>query len=182
MFTSQQLRWRPPRRWRQSPKSNLRGLSETADVVVATEWIEVSLDPAMVRVRDDEPGDALSVSIIRVPAKLKVFGGAKQLVGPRGDPIEAVEPDFSLQKAIARGRRWEAQLASGERAGAEDIAVAEGIASRYVDKLLKLAWIAPDLTEAILNGRRLRDTDLTRLLAADIPSRWRAQRAFLALG
>jgi DNA invertase Pin-like site-specific DNA recombinase len=150
-------------------------------VVVASEWIELTLDPAMVSVRGEGPSDAGHGAAIRVPAKLKVFGGAKQLVGPRCDPIEALEPDLSLQKAIARGRRWEAQLASGERSGSDDIATAEGVQSRYVDKLMRLAWLSPEIVQAILDGRRLQSCTLTELINMEIPMAWTDQRTLLPI-
>ncbi|HEX7931189.1 MAG TPA: hypothetical protein VF470_09840, partial [Sphingomicrobium sp.] len=67
------------------------------------------------------------------------------------------------------------QLASGGRAGADDIAAAEGLQSRYVDKVLKLAWLPPDMVEALTGGRRLRDTTLSQLIKANLPFEWEVQ-------
>jgi site-specific DNA recombinase len=141
-------------------------------VIVGASAVELRLKP---------PADGGQVEAITIPARLKVRGGAKHLATPAGSKIEDLGPDHPLLRAIARGRRWEAQLASGERTGADDIATVEGVASRYVDRLLKLAWFAPDLVEAIVSGDRFRDVDLTRLTDRAIPLRWRAQREMFAL-
>lgn len=119
--------------------------------------------------------------VVRVPAILRAHGGAKEIVGPDGGNHVASSPDRALQRALARAYRWNRQIMSGERSGADEIAASENLQSRYVDKVLKLAWLAPDLVEAILAGRRLRDFTLTNLLGAEIPSAWNRQRECFVL-
>lgn len=118
---------------------------------------------------------------VKVPATLKTWGGAKRLIGDDGQASTRPEPDEAFLRAIARGRRWEAQLASGERTGADDIAAVEGLQSRYVDKILKLAWLAPDIVERLTTGARLRDDSLTELIERHLPLRWHDQRQLVAL-
>ena len=156
-------------------------LSALARLVVSATGVELTLDPAKLRADVIDADDPDAPVVLRIPVVLKTFGGAKQLIGPAGAPAGLTGPDVALQKAIARGRRWAAQLESGERAGADQIAEAEGLQSRYVDKLVRLAWLAPDITEAILGGKRLRDYTLTELLETDIPIAWVRQRSALVL-
>ncbi len=141
-------------------------------VVVGDKFVELALDSRACA----EPSLDGAETLVRIPAILRTFGGAKEITSPDGQPFVASGPDRALQKAIARGRRWERQIRSGERAGADHIAAVEVVQSRYVDKILKLAWLAPDIVEAILSGKRLRDFTLTDLLAAEIPMDWQQQR------
>ena len=150
-------------------------------MVVSSGGVEMTLDPDMLRIDAINADSPDAPVTLRIPVALKTFVGAKRIVDGAGVPVQPVGPDLALQKAIARGRRWAAQLASGERAGADDIAAAEDLQSRYVDKLLRLAWLAPDITDEILGGKRLRDYSLTELLEADIPMDWERQRAALVL-
>jgi hypothetical protein len=117
----------------------------------------------------------------QIAAKLKTWGGAKQLIGDDGQSLTRSEPDEALLRAIARGKRWEAQIASGERLGANDIAAAERLQSRYVDKILKLAWLPPDMVERVAAGARLRDDSLTELIERNLPLSWHDQRQLVAL-
>jgi hypothetical protein len=119
--------------------------------------------------------------IVSIAAKLKTWGGAKQLIGDDGQSLTRSEPDEALLRAIARGKRWEAQIASGERLGANDIAAAERLQSRYVDKILKLAWLPPDMVERVAAGARLRDDSLTELIERNLPLSWHDQRQLVAL-
>ena len=148
-------------------------------LVVSSHGVEMTLDPGKLRTDVIDADDPDALVIVRVPVVLKTFGGAKQLIDSTGASIQSIGPDLSLQNAIARGWRWAQQLQTGERAGADDIAAVEDLQSRYVDKILRLVWLAPDITEAILGGKRLRDYSLTELLEADIPVDWERQRAVL---
>jgi site-specific DNA recombinase len=112
---------------------------------------------------------------------LRTFGGFKQIIDGAGASIQPIGPDVALQKALARARRWAAQLASGERTGADDIAAVEGLQSRYVDKVLRLAWLAPEIVAAVLSGGRMRDCSLTELMDAKIPMDWERQRLMMSV-
>ncbi len=63
--------------------------------------------------------------------------------------------DESLIKAVARGYVWYERLVSGEvdslRAIAEELCVTE----RYVSRIFRCAFLAPDIVEAIFEGRQL---------------------------
>ena len=64
---------------------------------------------------------------------------------------------------------------------AHDIARAEGVSAAYIYATLSLAWLAPDIVEAIVNGRqppRLTATELFRL-AGHLPLGWPQQRTLI---
>ncbi len=162
-------------------KVSAQPLAALVKAVVSEDGVELTLDASKLRLREIDAADPDAPVVIRVRTVLKTFGGAKRLLDEDGATLQLAGPDIALQKVIARGRRWEAQLASGERCGADDIAAAEGLQSRYLDKVLKFAWLAPDIVEAILAGRRLRGFTLTQLIETKIPMDWRRQRAMLVV-
>jgi site-specific DNA recombinase len=89
--------------------------------------------------------------------------------------------DPTLIKAIARGR------ARGSRSLPRDAPDrcgnwpnATGITRRYVRRLVDLAFLSPELTEAILQGRQPVELTATRLTELDLPPHWADQRSLLA--
>ncbi|WLT30411.1 hypothetical protein [Geothrix sp. PMB-07] len=86
--------------------------------------------------------------------------------------------DKPLIQAVARGRYWYDLLLSGQAKSREDIAKAYGISGQHVARLLPLAWLAPDIVEAILEGRQPKALTVKRLLAK-LPLDWAEQRRVL---
>lgn len=142
-------------------------------VTLSAAWVDVVVQA------DRNP--AAEPATVRLQIAMRRWGGAKRLIDPNGTTVEPLEPDYALLRAIARAKRWEAQIASGERAGADDVAAAEGLQSRYVDKVLKLAWLPPAVVEALIDGHRLRDVTLSQLIEAPLPFDWGVQRVNLIL-
>ena len=68
--------------------------------------------------------------------------------------------DPALIKAIARGRAWFEELISGHVRSLQELAKRDGISRRYIRRLIGLAFLSPELIEAILQGRARRSTSL----------------------
>jgi len=156
-------------------------LAALTRMVVSDGGVELTLDPAKLKVGVINSDDQAAPVTLRIPVILKIFGGAKQIVDGAGASVRPLGPDVTLQKAIARARRWADQLASGEMTSVAAIARAEDLHPAYVEKVLRLAWLAPDLTQAILGGARLRDFGLTDLIEAQVPADWDKQRRMMVL-
>jgi hypothetical protein len=61
-----------------------------------------------------------------------------------------------------------------------DVAGIEGIDSSYISRLLPLAFLAPDIVEAIARGTQPPDLTAKKLIRdIDLPLAWRAQRQIL---
>jgi site-specific DNA recombinase len=62
-----------------------------------------------------------------------------------------------------------------------DIAREQRVTPKYLYILLRLRWLAPDITTAIVNGRQPLQLNAMRLmrLTAQLPADWSAQRALL---
>ena len=88
--------------------------------------------------------------------------------------------DLALLKAVARAHRWFDQISSGQARSLAAIAVREGLGVRYVGRLIRLAFLAPEIVESIVEGRQpitLSAEALTRRI--ELPLSWCAQRTAL---
>ena len=90
----------------------------------------------------------------------------------RGDPPHARRPN--AREALARAFRYQRLLDEGRYASISEMAVAERIERGYLGSLLRLTLLAPDIVEAILDGRQP-DLALPALLKP-FPDDWERQR------
>jgi hypothetical protein len=94
---------------------------------------------------------------IRIPMRLQRRGGRKLIVMPeRVAAVPARKPsrDETLVKALVRAHRWRRRIESGQAKSITDLAEQEGVTIAYVCRLLPLTCLAPDIVEAILDGRQ----------------------------
>jgi DNA invertase Pin-like site-specific DNA recombinase len=104
--------------------------------------------------------------------KLVLPGLAPQKHSSRCDP--------ALIKAIARGRAWFEELATGRARSLQELAKRDGISRRYIHRLVGLAFLSPQLVGAILQGRQPVELTATRLAELDLPLDWTEQHKLLA--
>ena len=84
-----------------------------------------------------------------------------------------------LIASIARGRRWLNELMTDPKANTESIAVREGCTVRKINMTISLAFLAPSLVKAAIEGRLPRGMGVARL--CDLPAEWSRQRQMLGL-
>jgi hypothetical protein len=84
------------------------------------------------------------------------------------------------RQAIARGRTWFEELATGRVRSLQELAKRDGITRRYIRRLVGLAFLSPELVEAILQGRQPVQLTATRLTELDLPLDWTEQHRLLA--
>lgn len=116
-----------------------------------------------------------------VPTQLKRRGVEMRLVldGP-DNGTRCSNPDPALINAVARAHRWFYDLAVGRAESLRDIAKTDGVSDRYVSRLLPLAFLAPDVIEAILAGTQPLDLTAEKLTKQiELPLRWAEQEALL---
>lgn len=70
--------------------------------------------------------------------------------------LQRLDLDSTLVKALARAFRWRNLLETGVNGSVAAVAAAEKINSSNVSRVLRLTLLAPDLVEAILDGRQPR--------------------------
>lgn len=115
-----------------------------------------------------------------IPLTVQTRGTRLKLV-LRDDDDTPVKPAPALIKAIARAHDWFDRLTSGQAPSVQAIAKSENLTPSYVTRVLRLAFLAPDLTETILDGRQAFHITADRLtLREDLPMRWEQQRARLS--
>ncbi|MEO5351171.1 MAG: hypothetical protein H7836_16235 [Magnetococcus sp. YQC-3] len=114
--------------------------------------------------------------IIRIPYRFKRTGGRKQIIAPEGAP--AAKQDDALVRAVVRGHRWQGMLDSGQVASVQELAVKENIDPSYLARHLRLAFLAPDIVEAVLFGEQPEGLTLGKLMVA-LPMDWGEQRVLL---
>ncbi len=117
---------------------------------------------------------------VAAPLRLQRRGPELRIVlGGAAAPAPA--PDPLLVRAIVEARRRLAAYLDPARAlTISDIAHREGVDVGDVSRSLQLAFLAPDLVEAILNGTQSVELTPERLKRADLPPLWNDQRATLA--
>ena len=111
---------------------------------------------------------------VHIPFRLVKRGGRKEMQLPDGAPSQR-KMDNTLVKALARAFRWKRMLDSGKFASIAELAEREGIAPSYMTRVLRLTLLAPDIVEAILDGKQAPKTTLARVLEA-FPVEWGNQR------
>ncbi len=77
---------------------------------------------------------------------------------------EVAAPDENLIAVLAQARRWLDQLAAGECGSAREISHRAGIDTSEVSRTIQLAFLAPDIVEAVLAGRQPVELTPTRLM------------------
>jgi hypothetical protein len=96
---------------------------------------------------------------VRVPLAIRKRGGRKVVVSPDGSVLPTAprhlttNADPSLLKALGRAFRWKRLLDDGVYASVSDIARAEKLDRTYVGDVLRLTLLAPQIVEAIVEGR-----------------------------
>ena len=102
---------------------------------------------------------------------------------PNGALREHIRPDRAerrvrLISAIARARRWLDEITTGSLTDAEQLAKRERCTVRQINLTLSLAFLAPTLVKAAVEGRLPRGMNIERL--RDPPIEW--SRQFQDLG
>lgn len=115
---------------------------------------------------------------VHVPIIIRRHGGRKLVVAPAGTTATGkvlARADPSLVKALARAHRWKRLLDSGRHATLDELAKAEKLDRSYLGKLLRLTLLAPDIVEAVMDGREPPGLSIPSLLR-DLPAEWQQQR------
>ena len=112
---------------------------------------------------------------IRIPIRLQRRGGRKLIVTPEGSAAPTPRRDETLVKALVRGHRWRRRLESGRAKSITDLAEQEGVTDAYVCRLLPVTCLAPDILEAVLDGRQPKGLRLAEVLG-NAPLVWEEQQ------
>jgi site-specific DNA recombinase len=81
---------------------------------------------------------------------------------------------------VGGGGAWFEELATGRARSLNELAKRDSISRRYIRRLIGLAFLSPELIEAILQGRQAVALTATRLTELDLPLDWTEQHKLLA--
>ncbi|PAU95459.1 hypothetical protein [Paracoccus salipaludis] len=116
---------------------------------------------------------------LHVPFRVVKRGGRKEMHLPDGFRPDR-KADNTLVKALARAFRWKRMLEAGEFATIAELAEREGIAPSYITRVLRLTLLAPDIVEAILDGKQGPEVTLAQGLEP-FPLAWQLQSSHFSL-
>jgi DNA invertase Pin-like site-specific DNA recombinase len=154
--------------------------------------IDVFKDRLAIRLRAQENPGTINLAdnneptddrLLSVPWQKPPFKRFREILLPHGSSRKEIRPErperrLRLVSAIARGRRWLDEIISGSVTNAEQIALRERCSVRHVNMTISLAFLAPRLVRAAVEGRLPRGINIERL--RDAPTEW--SRQFEALG
>jgi hypothetical protein len=146
-------------------RTDLRQVLEKGD-----EFVPTNLDRPQKSVHPDD------LICLTIEAKLKRSGGEVHLViPPNSSEVSSHQPNPSLMKAVARARGWYERVLEGKSSDQRSLTLHAGMTERYIGKVFGCAFLAPDIVEAILEGRQPRDLTFKNL-CSNIPLSWIEQR------
>ncbi len=161
---------------RRGDRQTIRAL--ITHIRIASERIQIDLAAPEIAGRlgygsDDELEAVLS---IEAQVRLTRTGRTLRLVQTDGTAVGNARIDPALVGIVSKAQRWWAELKLGEL-NVRDLAARENVTETYVTWLVRVAFLAPDIVDAILAGRQpahLKRRALTH--GETIPPRWDDQR------
>jgi len=123
--------------------------------------------------------DAHDIVTLAVPARLKRAGREMRILVDNAN--DRTTANASLLRIIVRAHDIQTRLIENAKLTVHDIARTEGVSAAYIYTLLRLRWLAPDITTAIINGRQPQHLNAMTLMrgASRLPVDWVEQRTLL---
>ena len=172
--------------------SELPATRQRAFLTALIERIDVGSDRIDIHFRPTRLGMLLDIAatplpsatdetqILSVPIELRRSGREIKMLIEGTDPFATAKPDTRLIKLLIRARRFNTALAGSDGVPFSELAKQEGVSPSYFTRLVRLSYLAPDITQAILDGRQPRDLTADKLLAhSRLPLTWHEQRTVL---
>ena len=151
-----------------------------AEALVLIYVSKTQLRTALALRPDTSKADASDICVLKIPARVRTRGVQLKIV--MENPAGAVQrnPDPALIKALGRAFDWLQSVKAGQVSSVSEIAVAENLTGSYVTRVLRLAFLAPNIVEAIITGTQPVELTLDRILrGGTLPLTWPEQRRHL---
>jgi site-specific DNA recombinase len=174
--------------WPELPGTRQRALLTTLieRIDVGADQIDIHMRPTRLAALLDVAATPLpsasddEIQILSIPVRLRRSGRAIRMLIEGTDPFATAKPDARLVKLLIKARRFNATLLDSDGASFAAIAKRQGVSPSYFTRLVRLSYLAPDITEAILDGRQPSDLTADKLLAhSRLPLGWHDQRTVL---
>jgi DNA invertase Pin-like site-specific DNA recombinase len=164
-------------------------IDDTAIIKAHVTRVDIQIEQLVVRLSTTQKlkrGRPSADNVLHVPWRktpsvrrreiLLPANGSSRPQDPR--PIRS-ETRATLVAAIARGRCWLDEIIADPNVTTESIAKREGCSPRKVNKTISLAFLAPDLVKAAIEGTLPHSIGVARLF--DLPAEWARQYQILGL-
>lgn len=161
-------------------------------IEVVADGINIELDqPALERATQNLPAahrpalDLLAQHGERpaliIKARMVLRGGSRIAIGPEGQPaVRRAMIDPALSAALIRAEAWKRRLLAGDVESLTVVAKAEGVTPEYARRMIRPAFLAPDLKASILDGRQPSGLTLEAITKTEMPLDWNDQRQLYA--
>jgi hypothetical protein len=172
-------------------REHLKDSTETADRdLIRNHVVRVEVQAGQLAVElkteaSSDPPNAVDDDrlVLRIPWNKTSMRRRRDIILPTSSPHERrpirAETRATLLASIARGRRWLNEIVAGTVTSVEQIAARDKCSIRQVNLTISLAFLAPELVKAAVEGRLPRGIGITRL--RDAPAEWSRQYAMLGL-
>jgi site-specific DNA recombinase len=150
--------------------------SQVARVTVCRDAIQIDLA--------EEGEQSIGRASISVPWRRRPSRPSREIIVPldlNNDDRRPIrfETRATLLRALANGRAWLDDMVAGRAVDIEQLSARENRSRRSIAMTISLAFLAPDIVEAAVDGRLPRGIGVRRLF--DLPSDWIEQRRMLGL-
>jgi site-specific DNA recombinase len=170
-------------------RESLKASSQTDDRSLIDEHVtrvEVQAEQVVIQLAQDDENDRAPRAdhTLLVPWHKTAQKRHREILVPSDGSARSLRPIRSESRAtlvtsIARGRLWLDELMSDATTTAQAIAGREGCSVRKVNMTVSLAFLAPDLVKAAIEGRLPHGMGVSRLI--DLPAEWSRQHQMLGL-
>ena len=147
----------------------------TIRLLLSRTWLYEHLD---IRLPRGAPSFASSsIEVTFIGHNIRSGNDVKVVLERPGAPAAS---DHRLVREVLRAIRWFNELASGKHASIQELAGAESCCPTLITDRVRLAFLAPDIVEAILEGSQPTSMTVASLKrACPLPYSWEEQRKLL---
>lgn len=143
-------------------------------VVVLSDAVEITFKKEADITSGEIDGAQAVPPVLTVPLPSDHSRARREIIVPELQ-LEKRHVDEALILALARARSWLRGLTQGDYADTAEIAQRYQLNEAHVRRLMRFAFLAPDIVEAIVEGRQRRSLTV-KLLLRRIPLAWDDQR------
>lgn len=162
--------------WQSDRPLEMRALAALSRAIVGEQELVLEVRSDAVQTGNPQVGDH-DEAVVRVTRPISFAKPRNSTMLIRTDRANPSQMDRALIRALARAHAWTKKLETGAIRSVATLAKQEKLCPIYTRSVLPLAFLAPDLTQQILEGRQPRTLTLTALLAEPLPLDWIGQRA-----
>ena len=115
-----------------------------------------------------------------IPYKLRNRGRQLRILPEGIAQATSSEPDPTMLKLLRRAHAWRQPMETGPPETISNLASANGVNASYFTRVLRIAYLAPDIIEAIIEGRQPPELTANKLVRVkNLPIVWADQREYL---